>query len=73
VNKDLAMHLNNLRTINKNRKHLSGYVNAIPIHTFFKNYEEPQKSEGFDDIVEVNFVPGPFDNDEDKKIFYYLS
>ena len=73
VSKDLAMHLNNLRTINKNRKHLSGYVNAIPIHTFFKNYEEPQKSEGFDDIVEVNFVPGPFDNDEDKKIFYYLS
>ena len=73
VTKDLAMHLNNLRTINKNRKHLSGYVNAIPIHTFFKNYEEPQKSEGFDDIVEVNFVPGPFDNDEDKKIFYYLS
>jgi hypothetical protein len=73
VNKDLAMHLNNLRTINKNRKHLSGYVNAIPIHNFFKNYEEPQKSEGFDDIVEVNFVPGPFDNDEDKKIFYYLS
>ena len=73
VTKDLAMHLNNLRTINKNRKHLSGYVNAIPIHTFFKNYEEPEKNEGFDDIVEVNFIPGPFENEEDKKIFYYLS
>ena len=73
VSKDLAMHLNNLRTINKNRKHLSGYVNAIPIHTFFKNYEEPEKNEGFDDIVEVNFIPGPFENEEDKKIFYYLS
>ena len=73
VTKELAMHLNNLRTINKNRKHLSGYVNAIPIHTFFKNYEEPKKEEGFDDIVNVNFVPGPFDNEEDKKIFYLLS
>ena len=73
VTKDLAMHLNNLRTINKNRKHLSGYVNAIPIHAFFKNYEEPEKSEGFDEIVKVNFVPGPFENEEDKKIFYLLS
>ena len=73
ISKDLAMHLNNLRSINKYRKHLSGYVNAIPIHTFFKNYQEPQKVEGFDDIVKVNFVPGPFENDEDKKIFYYLS
>ena len=73
ISKDLAMHLNNLRAINKNRKHLSGYVNAIPIHAFYKNYEEPQKTEGFDDIVKINFVPGPFENEEDKKIFYYLS
>ena len=75
ISKELAMHLNNLRSINKYRKHLSGYVNAIPIHTFtfFKNYQEPLQKEGFDDIVKVNFVPGPFENDEDKKIFYYLS
>ena len=73
VSKELAMHLNNLRAINKSRKHFSGYVNAIPIHTFFKNYQEPEKSEGFDEIVDINFVPGPFDNEEDKKIFYYLS
>lgn len=73
ISKELSMHLNNLRSINKYRKHLSGYVNAIPIHTFFKNYQEPLVKEGFDDIVKVNFVPGPFENDEDKKIFYYLS
>ena len=73
IPKELAMHLNNLRSINKNRKHLSGYVNAIPIHSFYKNYEEPSKNEGFDEIVKVNFVPGPFVNEEDKKIFYYLS
>ena len=73
ISKDLAMHLNNLRAINKKRKHFSGYVNAIPIHAFFKNYEEPTKIEGFDEIVKVNFIPGPFENEEDKKIFYYLS
>ena len=73
MSKDLAMHLNNLRAINKQRKHFSGYVNAIPIHAFFKNYEEPNKTEGFNEIVKINFIPGPFENEEDKKIFYYLS
>ena len=73
VSKELAMHLNNLRAINKIRKHYSGHVNNIPIHAFFKNYQEPELSEGFSEIVHVNFVPGPFENEKDKQIFYYLS
>ena len=73
VSKELAMHLNNLRAINKKRQHYSGHVNNIPIHAFFKNYQEPKISEGFKEIVKVNFIPGPFVNEEDKKIFYYLS
>ena len=73
VTKEFAMHLNNLRIINKNRKHYSAYVNNIPIHSFFKNYEEPETKEGFTEVVQVNFVPGPFENEEDKKLFYYLS
>ena len=73
VSKDLAFHLNNLRAINKNRKHYSGHVNNIPIHTFFKNFEQPEIKEGFKEIVQVNFVPGPFENEKDKKLFYYLS
>ena len=73
VSKELAMHLNNLRAINKKRQHYSGHVNNIPIHAFFKNYQEPEISEGFKEIVKVNFIPGPFLNEEDKKIFYYLS
>ena len=73
VSKKLAMHLNNLRAINNNRKHYSGHVNNIPIHTFFKNYQEPEINEGFKEVVHVKFVPGPFENEEDKKIFYYLS
>ena len=73
MEKEFAMHLNNLRVINKNRKHYSGHVNNIPIHTFYKNYQKPEISEGFNEIVDVNFVPGPFENEDDKKIFYYLS
>ena len=73
VSKELAMHLNNLRDINKFRKHYSGPVNNIPIHSFFKNYEEPKTQEGFKEIINVNFVPGPFENEEDKKLFYCLS
>ena len=73
VPKELAMHLNNLRAINKNRKHLSDHVNVIPIHAFYKNFQQPELSEGFKEIVQVNFVPGPFENEEDKKVFYYLS
>ena len=73
VSKELAFHLNNLRAINKNRNHYSGHVNNIPIHAFFKNFEQPEINEGFKEIVNVNFVPGPFENEEDKKIFYYLS
>ena len=73
VNKDLAFHLNNLRIINNERKHFSEAVNQIPIHTFFKNYEEPKFNEGFDDIVQVNFVPGPFQSEKDKEIFYMFS
>lgn len=74
VSKELAFHLNNLRVINKERKHLSDAVNNIPIHSFYKYYEAPSKEdEGFDEIVRINFVPGPFVNEKDKKIFYMLS
>lgn len=71
--KEIVFHLNNLRNINKERKHYSSAVNNIPIHTFFKYYEEPKTSEGIDEIVKVNFVPGPFGSDKDKEIFYMYS
>ena len=73
VTKEFAMHLNNLRAINKKRKHYSEHVNNMPINTFFKNFEEPDTKEGFKEIVQINFVPGPFENEEDKTLFYYLS
>ena len=41
VTKDLCMHNDSQREINKHRTHLSGKVGRIPIHTFFKNFEMP--------------------------------
>jgi hypothetical protein len=41
LTKDLAFHLNTLREINPHRKHLSGRIPPVPIHTFFKNFEKP--------------------------------
>ena len=34
VSKDLSFHLNNLRAINKNRKHYSDHANNISVHIF---------------------------------------
>ena len=73
VDKELAFHLNNLREIDTERKHYSEAVNKIPIHTFYKYYEEPEEKEGFDEVVKINFVPGPFMNEKEKAIFYMLS
>ncbi|EGR29444.1 sap DNA-binding domain protein [Ichthyophthirius multifiliis] len=70
VDKDLAMHLDNQRETNKERKHFSKRVGRIPIHTFFKNFQEPTKNEGFDEIAHINFIAGPFLNDKDKQNFF---
>ena len=65
------MHLNNLRVINKNRNHYSGYVNKISINTFFKNYQKPEIREGFDEIDYVNFIPGHLKMKMIKNYFIY--
>lgn len=71
--KEYAIHLNNFRRVNKERKVLSPAVNVIPIHSFYKYYEEPKTEEGFDEIVKVNFVPGPFKSEKEKATFYMYS
>ncbi len=42
IDKNLAFHLDTLREINPNRKHLSRRVGSIPIHSFFKKNEKPE-------------------------------
>ena len=52
------------------RNHLSKRVGSIPIHTFFKKLQKPDISEGFDEVNEIHFNPGPFENEKDEETFY---
>lgn len=70
ITKDLAFHLDTLRLVNKHRNHLSGRVGSMPIHKFYKDFECPELNEGFEEIKEVELVGGPFDNEEDEKLFF---
>jgi len=71
--KNLIFHLNNLRDINKVKKIYSNSVPDVVIHTWYKNLEKPSLAEGFKDIIEIPFIPGPFKNSEDEEIFYMHS
>jgi bifunctional polynucleotide phosphatase/kinase len=70
--KDLVMHLNNLRNINIARQHNSKSVADVIIHTWFKYIENPSMKEGFDEVKQIEFKPF-FENEDDKKIFYMYS
>lgn len=67
--KDRCMHNNKQREINKHHAHLSKKISSIPIHSFFKNREPPTLDEGITSILEVQFAAGPFDNEEDEKVY----
>ena len=70
IDKELALHLDRLRKINRNRKHISGFVGEVAINKFFRDFEQPEMDEGFDEIKKVELVAGPFENSEDEKMFY---
>lgn len=68
--KEVAFHLDTLREVNTNRTHLSKRVGSMPIHTFYKNFQEPTTKEGFSEIKDVELVGGPFENSDDERLFY---
>jgi bifunctional polynucleotide phosphatase/kinase len=70
--KTLCFHLNNLRSINL-KNNISEPVPAVIIHTWYKYIEEPTLIEGFKEIIELPFIPGPFLTKEDEEIFYMHS
>jgi bifunctional polynucleotide phosphatase/kinase len=72
VTKEVATHLDTQRKINEGREHLSKRVGRIPIATFFKKFQPPEKSEEFTNIEEVCFV-AKFESDKDKDTFNSLS
>lgn len=63
---ELAHHLNLVR-----QNQTKGQVRRIPdvgYHVYKKNFETPTKTEGFSEIVDVDFVP-KFDSSSDERLF----
>lgn len=49
-------------------------INKIVLHSYKKNYQEPELGEGFTEIVRINFVPN-FTDEREKSLYemYLLS
>ena len=63
---ELAKHLNMYRE--KVTDGVYKHVPRIAYNMYVKNFKAPQKSEGIDEIVEVEFVP-EFANDKERQLF----
>ena len=72
IEKDLCMKMDFLRKINQNRDHLSKKVGSIPIHVFYKKYQEPILEEGFDEIYKVHPKFNPINEAERKFLNLYF-
>ena len=68
VDMELAQHLNNLRMITQNIEKIS----SIAYYAYRKKFELPTLEEGFQEIVNINFVP-EFKTNLEEKIFYQYS
>jgi len=72
--KEQLLHMDSQRKKNTYHQHLSKHTGRIPIFSFFKkNSIPPTTAEGFTEVREVEFIAGPFDNDNDEKAFNSLS
>ena len=70
VSTGMARHMNKFRKMAfPDKAHKD--VNDIIIYSHHKNFQEPTSSEGFDEIVQINFVP-KFDGDDEEvqKLFF---
>ena len=60
TDKARCTHNNDQRWTNTERVHISGYVPALAIYIFFKNFKAPELSEGFESIHQIEFVADNF-------------
>jgi len=69
--KEESFHMNALRgaigDVNSNDKRS---VPGVVIHSFYKNVQEPTVGEGFEEVVELHFTPGPFDSVNRRDAFF---
>eukprot|EP00744_Colponema_vietnamica_P012467 GILI01017494.1.p1 GENE.GILI01017494.1~~GILI01017494.1.p1 ORF type:complete len:467 (-),score=102.75 GILI01017494.1:70-1470(-) len=63
-----CFHLNSFRLMNPRSTDKRKVPNMI-IYSFFKNVEKPTLAEGFDEVIELPFLGGPFACPEDQEMF----
>jgi len=66
VDKTQSFFLNNFRCKVEKSKRLSDIV----IHSYFKYLDEPTKSEGFAEIIEIPFIPNFKGKPKERELFY---
>jgi len=67
--RDLADHLNYVRV-----RETYGEVKRIPpvaYNVYFKNFEEPSLTEGFDEVLLIDFIPDLRDDPKFEKMFLH--
>ena len=70
VSKDICNHLRVFRMLhNQTEKADLRYIEDIVINSMFKNLVVPHKSEGFDRVDAVEFIPHEFDDPATKNLF----
>eukprot|EP00592_Proboscia_alata_P006387 CAMPEP_0194353684 /NCGR_PEP_ID=MMETSP0174-20130528/1965_1 /TAXON_ID=216777 /ORGANISM="Proboscia alata, Strain PI-D3" /LENGTH=442 /DNA_ID=CAMNT_0039122339 /DNA_START=10 /DNA_END=1338 /DNA_ORIENTATION=- len=68
--KEVSFHLNALRGAVGNVHGEKRSVPDVVIHSFYKKLNLPTVGEGFDGVVELEFVPGPFETQDKKDSFF---
>jgi len=69
--KDESFHLNALRGAIGNSDGVDKRsVPDVVIHSYYKNLEDPSVSEGFEEVIELPFAPGPFESLDRKDDFF---
>jgi len=68
--KEESFHMNALRGANGNYYGEKRTVPDMVVHSFYKNLVEPNKNEGFTEVIKLKVAPGPFDSEDQKSSFY---
>jgi len=69
--KEESFHLNALRGAIGNSDGVDKRsVPDVVIHSYYKNLEAPSVGEGFEEVIELPFAPGPFDSADRKDAFF---
>ena len=58
----MALHMNTFRSLLKQKT-----IPAVAVHAYFKRFVSPSIAEGFNEILELDFIPD-FENKKQEKL-----